>query len=165
MSNQTVIQAVVNKSKDCITLRFIKAHLQKAWLLTKLIELPSANSMKILLDELCLKLDEREEDIGRLLIPLFEGNDFGHANSKKHSLTIQEIKDGYILLDGESYIILLRPLLSLSSNLRYEPGILYPLTGALELDLITLRSEKEQILNDDLLNLIIKKKTAYEYLE
>ena len=165
MNNQTVIQAIVNKSKGCITLRFIKQHLLKSWLVAKYADLPSANSLKILIDELNLKLDEREEDIGKLLIPLFEGNDFGHQNSKKHSLTIQEIRDGYIMLDGEKYVILLRPLHSLQSNVIYEAGVLFPLTGPLELDLITLRKENVEVMDETLLRIIINKKTAYEYLE
>jgi hypothetical protein len=166
MNNQTVIQAIVNKSKGCIMLRFTKEHFLKTWLLAKQANLSSANSLKILVDELIFKLNEQEEDIGKLLMPLFEEHDFGHTNSKKHSLTVQEIRDGYIMLDGESYVILLRPLRTVdSTGLNYDAGVLYPLSGALESELVNLRKEDIDVIDKDLLRIIIKKKTAYEYIK
>ena len=165
MDNQTVIDTIVKYSKECIVRRFIKEHLKKSWLLAKSLNLPSANTIKIVVEELDIRLDEKENDIGRLFEPLFEGKDFGHKDSKKHSLTVNEIKDGYVMLDGEKYVILLRPLLSLNSDITYSAGILYPLTGILEMDLVSMQTNKGEIITDDLLNLIIKKKTAYEYLE
>lgn len=164
MSNQTVIDTVVKYSKDCIIKRFIKEHLKKSWMLARLHNLPSANTIKIVIDELNMRLDERESDIGKLLTPLFEGNDFGHATSKKHSLTLSEMRDGYIMLDGEKYMILLRPLWSLDSDMKYEPGVLYQVDSVNQKALLSMKSE-QKLLTDDLLNLIIKKKTAYEYIE
>jgi hypothetical protein len=165
MDNQTVIDTIVKYSKDCIVKRFIKEHLKKSWMLAKLQNLPSANTIKIVIDELDFRLDEKESDIGRLFEPLFEGKDFGHTISKKHSLTISEMRDGYIMLDGEKYIILLRPLWSLDSDMKYYPGILYEVDSINQRALQSMRSQSETVLTDDLLKLIIKKKTAYEYIE
>lgn len=170
MDNKTVIDTIVKYSKDCIVMRFILSHLKKSLFLTKRLpipfRLPSADSIKIVIDELDMRIDERESDIGKLLIPLFEGKDFGHNNSKKHSLTLSEIRDGYILLDREEYVILLRPLKSQSSDFNYSPGVLYKIgSGVRKEDLDCMMESNDAIIADDLLNLIINKKTAYEYLE
>jgi hypothetical protein len=129
--------------------------------------LPSANTIKIPIDELQLKIDEVEQDIGRLMEPLFEGHDFGHKNAPKHSLTIKEMKQGYILLDGEEYIIPLRPFAGASTGYSYSPGVLYKIgSGVREEDLACIKESKESWMVDDLmLSLIINKKTAYEYLK
>jgi hypothetical protein len=167
MNNQTVIDTIVKYSKDCIVLRFIKRHFEKSLLLGKNLPqpfiLPSINTLKIIIDEISMRIDEREGDIGKLLTPLFEGKDFGHKNSNKHSLTINEMRDGYIMLDGEKYVILLRPLKDNQLAFNYSAGVLYELTGELEKNLAKLNSTEENVLHD-LFNLIINKKTSYGYL-
>ena len=170
MNNKTAIDTIVKYSKECIALRFIKNHLQKSLSLIKRLPItffiPSADSLKIVIEELDLKIKERENDVGKFLIPLFEGNDFGHKNSIKHSLTIQEIKDGYMVLGGEEYVILLRPFKSSTTGFSYEPGVLYKIgSGIRQEDLDLIKPFEEAIINNDLLNVVIKKKTAYEYLE
>lgn len=168
MNNQTVIDTIVKYSKDCIVMRFVKKHLEKSLFLVKRLpipfDLPSANTLKIVIEELNMRIDERESDVGKLLIPLFEGKDFGHNNSKKHSLTLQEIRDGYIMLDREEYVILLKNITKLDFS--YSAGVLYKIgSGIRKEDLDAIIQSNDSIIADDLLNLIINKKTAYEYLE
>ena len=170
MDNQTVIDTIVKYSKDCIIMRFIKQHVETSLILTKRLPTPfiarSADTMKIVLSEIELAIDEREMDIGKLIEPLFEGNDFGHKNSKKHSLTIQEIKDGHITLAGEKYVILLRPYKSSISNFTFLPGILYKIgSGILEDDLKLIKRIDNHVIPQDIMNLIINKKRPYEYIE
>lgn len=170
MNNQTVIDTIVKYSKDCIVMRFILSHLKKSLFLVKRLPipftLPSADTIKIVMEELSIRIDERESDIGKLLIPLFEGKDFGHKNNSKHSLTLKEIRDGYILLDGEEYVILLKELKSQRSDFHYSPGVLYKIgSGMLKEDLDDIEQSNDNIIANDLLNLIINKKSAYEYLE
>lgn len=170
MDNVTIIDTIVKYSKDCIAMRFIKNHLYKSWLLVKSLpiafRLPSADTIKIVIDELDMRIDEREQDIGKYLEPLFEGNDFGHKTSKKHSLTLKEIKDGYIILGGEKYIILLRKFISPNSGFTFEPGVLYKIgSGISEKDITDIKPSEREVLKNELLNIVIKKKTAYEYLE
>jgi hypothetical protein len=170
MENQTVIDTIVKYSKECIILRFIKNHTETNLRLLKSLPiryaLPSVDTIKIPLEELQLKIDEVEKDIGRLIEPLFEGHDFGHTNSAKHSLTIKEIKQGYILLDGEEYIIMLRPFVSKSTGYSYTPGVLYKIgSGVRQEDLDSIPESEEPWMKDDILRLIINKKTAYEYLK
>ena len=57
MNNQTVIDTVVKYSKDCIIKRFIKEHLKKSWMLAKSQNLPSANTLKIVIDELDFRIN------------------------------------------------------------------------------------------------------------
>ena len=155
-------------SKDCIVMRFIKKHMGVSLLLAKHLPmpfiLPSANSIKIVIDECDLRIQEREGDIGKLIIPLFEGIDFGYNNLNKHSLTIDEIRSGYITLGGEEYVILIRPLKGLTTGFDYNPGVLYKIgSGVRKEDLMHMPRINEQIIDENLLNLIINKKTAYEY--
>ena len=170
MKERTAIDTIVKYSRECIAMRFIKNHLQKSLLLIKglplAFRLPSADTIKIVIDELDMRIDEREQDVGKYLMPLFEGNDFGHKNSNKHSLTLQEMRNGYILLDGENYVILLKEFNSPTSGFTYSPGVLYKIgSGIREEDLSLIKPSKEEILTKDLLNIVINKKTAYEYLE
>ena len=169
MKELTVIDTIVKYSKDCIIMRFTLDHLQKSLFLAKHLPtpfiLPSVDTLKIVIEELKMRIDEREGDVGKLLIPLFEGKDFGHKDSKKHSLTLREIRDGYILLDGEKYVILLRELKHPITHFTYSPGVLYEMVGELSEKLLLNLYAPEGDAQVDLLNLIIKKKTAYEYLE
>ena len=161
MDNQTVVDTIVKYSKECIIRRYIKDHLQKSILLARMVNLPSANGINILIDEIDFRINERETDIGRLLKPLFEGKDFGHIDSKKHSLTLSELRDGYMLLGGEQYVIFLREAHSPDSGMKYYPGVLYQIDDINEKVLPLLKSKIE----DDFLNVIIKRKNAYEYIK
>jgi hypothetical protein len=169
MNNQTVIDTIVKYSKDCIVMRFIKQHHEISLKLNSKIPFPfmvrSANTLQVIIGEIQMCIDERESDIGKLLVPLFEGRDFGHKLSKKHSLTIQEMRDGYITLDGEKFVILLRPLQGATSDLNYSPGVLYVLTSVLEDDLVTMPKVEPRVIAQDIMNLIINNKHKYEYIE
>jgi hypothetical protein len=169
MNQPTVIDTIVKYSKECIIMRFIKQHHETSLKMAKMMPFPfmarSANVIQNVICEIQLCIDERESDIGKLFEPLFEGNDFGHRLSKKHSLTIQEMRDGYILLDGEQYVILLRPLKSNISNMDYLPGVLYPTTAILEKELDKMNKVEPHVLPQGLMNLVINNKHKYEYIE
>jgi len=186
MDNPNIVDIIVKYSIDCIKMRFIRTHLNKSLILVKSLpitfRLPSADTIKIVIDELSVRLQERESDIGKLLSPLFEGKDFDYNQNGKNSLSLSEIKDGYILLKEvckrdssttnvisykqEEHVILLRKLYSKSSGFNYNPGVLYKLSGGLtEKELSDLRVKGINLIPDNLLELIINKKNAYEYLK
>ena len=77
MDNKTVIDTIVKYSKDCIVMRFILSHLKKSLFLTKRLpipfRLPSADSIKIVIDELDTRFmgSENAADLfGRILEPI-----------------------------------------------------------------------------------------------
>lgn len=172
MENITAIDTIVKYSKDCIVMRFILNHLQKSLFLTKRLpkpfSLPSADTIKIVIDELALRIDEREKDIGKIMKPLFEGNTFNKDfTTGKNSLTLQEIRNGYFIPDkNEEYVMLLRPTFGKEAGFNYSPGVLYKIgSSVLKKDLEGIEPSTDAIIANDLLNLIINKKIAYEYLE
>jgi hypothetical protein len=186
MNNQTVIDTIMKYSKDCIVMRFTKNHLKKSMFLghrcPKPFGIKSIDTIKIPLDELEMSLTETENNIAKLITPLFEGKDFNYGKDGKFSLSVSEMRDGYILLKEvsrrdpitkvvlsykvEEHIILLRQLKSQSSDFSYSPGVLYKVgSGIREQDLSSMVASNEAIIANDLLNVIINKKAAYEYLE
>lgn len=172
MQNPTAIETIVKYSKDCIVMRFVLNHLQKSLFLTKRLPspfiLPSSDTIKIVINELAVRIDEREKDIGKILKPIFEGNTFNKDFvNGKNSLTLQEIRNGYFIPDiNEEFVILLRPLKSKTTGFDYLPGVLYKIDGGIpKEDLDKIEKSNDAIIANDLLNLIINKKIAYEYLE
>jgi hypothetical protein len=169
MNNQTVIDTIVKYSKECIEMRFIKQHLITSLRLVKKLpfpfRVPSASVILNVDTEIQMRIDERESDIGKLLEPLFEGLDFGQNICNKHSLTIKEIRDGYVTLSGEKYVILLRPLKGHISSFDYLPGILYPISPILEKELDKMVKEEPRAIRQEILNLVINNKHKYEYID
>ena len=184
MSNITLIDTIVKYSKDCIVMRFVKRHMTMSLALAKRLPipfmLPSINSIMIPIEECDMRINEKENDIAKLLTPLFEGKDFGYDKKGRYSLSLSEIRDGYILLKEvskrdpltnlilsykvEEHVILLRQLQSKNSSLWYNPGVLYKIgSGVLEEDLLKMAPSNEAIIPNELLDVIIKRKTAYEY--
>jgi hypothetical protein len=172
MKQPTVIDTIVKYSKDCIALRFILQHFVTSVRLIKSLPVRYIISEIDRLEEyatsLALRIDEKEKDIGKLIIPMLQGMEyaFGYDNRNKYSLTIGEMRDGYIMLPGEEYVILLRELDPNLLHFHYEPGILYKLDG--ELKLKTLRklySKQEKFMDTEILNLIINNKKKYEYIK
>jgi hypothetical protein len=186
MKELTIMDTIVKYSKECIVIRFVKNYFVKGKLLTRMlpigIRVPSINTVDVPIAELDFALKNIETDIGRLLTPLFEGKDFNFPYDGKFSLSVSEMRDGYILLKEvakrepitnnvisykqDEYVILLRPLKSHNSSFVYSPGVLYALgSGVTEEDLKDMVPSDRAIIANDLLNIIINKKLAYEYFK
>ena len=146
------------------------------------IRVPSIDTIDIPVNEIRFALNEVETTIGQLLVPLFEDKDFNYKEGKQFSLSSQEIRDGYILLKEvarrdettgkalsykpSDHVILLRGFSSSQNGFWYEPATLYEVGRSIrEDDLLRIVPSKEALLSNDLLNLLIKKKTEYGYLE
>lgn len=168
----TVIDTIVKYSKDCITMRFSKEHLKKSQLLIRrfpsAFTIPSAPTINTILHEVEMRINEREQDIRKLLEPLFEGHDFGYDT--KFSLSVEDIRSGYIYLvekNGDDHVILLRPYKNLSTKTIYTSGVLYKVVDKVidEKLLISIYDRKQVGVGHDLVDIIIKKNKAYEYIE
>ena len=137
MKQPTIIDTIVKYSKDCIIMRFILQHFIMSVRLIKSLPsgyiIPEVDKLDDYGTSLALRIDEREKDIGKLLIPILQGKEkeFGYDSRNKYSLTISEIKDGYVMLPGETHIILLRELDPNLFHFHYDPGVLYELKGEL----------------------------------
>ena len=169
MKQPTVIDTIVKYSKDCIVMRYILHHFVTSIRLIK--SLPSkyiiadVDKLEEYAISLALRIDEKEKDIGSLLTPLFNGKNFGYENGK-YSLTISEMRDGYLMLSGEEHVILLREPDPSLFHFHYVPGILYKLEGELTIKALSkLYSKQEKFMDDEILNLIINNKKKYEYIK
>jgi hypothetical protein len=167
MNQPTVIDTIVKYSKDCIIIRFILQHFVTSVRLIKSLPstylIPNVDQLEEYAISLAQRLDEKETDIGKLLTPLLQGKDFGYSKRTKYSLTVSEIRDGYIMLEGEQYIILLREL---NLHYHYNPGVLYELKGELSAKALSeLYDKKQKFVDKELLDLIINNKKKYEYIK
>jgi hypothetical protein len=170
MKQPTVIDTIVKYSKECIVMRFILDHFVTSVRLIRSLPAKYITPKMEELDEyavsLALHIDEKEGDISRLLVPLFQGKDFGYTDKNKYSLTISEMRDGYIMLQGEEYVILLRELDPSFFHFHYQPGVLYKLEGELTIKTLSkLYSKHEKFMDENILNLIINNKKKYEYIK
>lgn len=177
-----LIDAIVKYSKDCILMRFVKNHLKKSLFLTKRLpfQLRTSDTISLVMEELDNRLNEREGDIKLRITPLFEGKDFNYGSTGKFSLSKSEIEDGFILLKevarrekdkvisykDKEFIIFLRPFDDKETGLNFAPGVLYEIGSSFpEESLKDIPKSKESFLDNDILNLIIKKPHSYEYIE
>jgi hypothetical protein len=178
MINPTVINTIVKLSKDCITMRFVKLRLKEDLFLVTRLPYPitSNNLIKVIINSIEIGLDEYEKTIGNFLIRLFEGKDFSYEKNGKWSLSKGEIRDGYIILKEvakrdttTNHIISYKPdewIILLRKYKEFEPGILYHIGLEFkEEHLLEIEPSNEALISNDLLNVIIKKSHAYEYIE
>jgi hypothetical protein len=178
MIDPTVINTIVKYSKDCITMRFVKLRLKEDMFLVTRLPFPisSVNLIKVIINSIEIGLEEKEKVIGKLLIRLFEGKDFSYEKNGKWSLSKGEIRDTYILLKEVSkrdpitnQIISYKPdeyIILLKQYKEFEPGILYHIGLEFKEEFLSnIKPSNEELISNDLLNIIIKKSRAYEYIE